>query len=377
MSGESRNLSANAPDMSILMYFTREGSNTQGIILPSREESGVFHSEYVSIVTEVQSMPQVKRKRKTYREGEKIKIAKYADSHGTVNAIKHFRQDFPNLTESTLRPWVAKYRLEARKTSSSDCSQISEKRGRPLLLPDELDRKLRVFIVSTRTAGGTINKHVIYGILMGLIKSDLGGYGQYLNFVITNVEGEIPDELILNVDQTPSRFVPTDNVTIAEKSSKHVSRKGSSDKRGITVTLAETLSGQILPFQLIYTGKTSRSLPHVEFPAGFCLSYNEKHWSNEAETMALVNKIIYPYVAKVKEELGLPETQKALLVWDAFKAQSTEKVSSELERLNINVVALPKNMTHLLQPLDLTTNASVKKMEKRGFSDYFTSTKYR
>ena len=161
---------------------------------------------------------------------------------------------------------------------------------------------------------------------------------------------------------------------MAEKSSKHVSRKGSNDKRGITVTLAETLSGQILPFQLIYTGKTSRSLPHVKFPAEFCFSYNEKHWSNEAETMALVNKIIYPYVTKVKEELGLPETQKALLVWDAFKAQSTDKVLSELERLNINVVAVPKNMTHLLQRLDLTTNASVKKMEKRGFSDYFTST---
>ena len=96
---------------------------------------------------------------------------------------------------------------------------------------------------------------------------------------------------------------------------------------------------------------------------------------NEAETMALVNKIIYPYVTKVKEELDLPETQKALLVWDAFKAQSTDKVLSELERLNINVVAVPlKNMTHLLQLLDLTTNASVKKMEKRGFSDYFTST---
>jgi hypothetical protein len=31
-------------------------------------------------------------------------------------------------------------------------------------------------------------------------------------------------------------------------------------------------------------------------------------------------------------------------------------------------------MTHLLQPLDLTTNASVMKMEKRGFSDHFTST---
>ena len=29
---------------------------------------------------------------------------------------------------------------------------------------------------------------------------------------------------------------------------------------------------------------------------------------------------------------------------------------------------------HLLQSLDLTSNTSVKKMEKRGFSDYFTST---
>ena len=47
-------------------------------------------------------------------------------------------------------------------------------------------RKLRAFIVSTRTEGGTINKHVIYGILMGLIRSDLGRYGQYLNFVVTN-----------------------------------------------------------------------------------------------------------------------------------------------------------------------------------------------
>jgi len=40
------------------------------------------------------------------------------------------------------------------------------------------------------------------------------------------VEDEIPSELIRNVDQTPSKFVLTDNVPVAEKSSKHVSRKG-------------------------------------------------------------------------------------------------------------------------------------------------------
>ena len=244
---------------------------------------------------------------------------------------------------------------------------------------------------------------------MGLIKSDLARFGRYLDFVITNgwlqslykrmnlsrrmvttsrpvitqstwlevkakFSHKVPDELIINVDQTPSKYVPTENVTMAEKNSKDIPRKGGNDKRAITVTLAETLSGTILPFQLIYQGKTRRSLPAVKFPAGFSLSYNTKHWSNEAETIRLLNDIIAPYCTKVKKELGLPENQRTLLLWDAFKAQSTEKVIRELERLAFKQVMVPKNMTHLLQPLDLTTNASVKKMEKRAFSDYFTST---
>ena len=54
------------------------------------------------------------------------------------------------------------------------------------MLPDELDFKLRSFIINLRTAGGTINRHVLYGVLMGLIKSDLAKYGQYLEFRITN-----------------------------------------------------------------------------------------------------------------------------------------------------------------------------------------------
>ena len=73
----------------------------------------------------------------------------------------------------------------------------------------------------------------------------------------------IPDELIINVDQTPSKFAATDNVTMAAKGEKHISRAGATDKRAITVTLSESLDGHTLPFQLIYTGKTQRSLPNV------------------------------------------------------------------------------------------------------------------
>ena len=61
------------------------------------------------------------------------------------------------------------------------------------------------------------------------------------------------------------------------------------------------------------------------------------------------------------------------MIWDVFKAQSTEKVELELEHLNIKDVEVPKNLTHLLQPLELTTNEVVKKMEQRDFSNYFTN----
>ena len=54
---------------------------------------------------------------------------------------------------------------------------------------------------------------------------------QYLyDIVDLLVTSNILSELIIEFDQTPSKYVPTENVTIAEKNSKNVARKGDSDK---------------------------------------------------------------------------------------------------------------------------------------------------
>ena len=83
--------------------------------------------------------------------------------------------------------------------------------------------------------------------------------------------------------------------------------------KAITVTLCESFDSVILPFQLIYIGKTERSLPNVDFPQGFCFAFIEKHWSNETETIRLINDILRlstlkpyhlkPYHAKVMTDL--------------------------------------------------------------------------
>ena len=156
--------------------------------------------------------------------------------------------------------------------------------------------------------------------------------------------------------------------------SKSVLIKGLTDKRNITLTFTITLSGDILPFQILYAGKTKACHPRdITFPPGFCVSQNPSHWSNEEETLKLIQQVINPYVIKKRAELKLPVNQKALVIWDVFKGQMTPTIKSELESLNMELVDVPANMTHFFQPLDLTVNGLVKKFMRKQFITYYSS----
>ena len=87
----------------------------------------------------------------------------------------------------------------------------------------------------------------------------------------------------------------------------------------------------------------------------------------------MINDVLHPYIQRIKTKLSLDESSRTVLIWDAFKAQSSKLVEERLKELNVISVMVPKNMTHLLQPLDHSTNGVVKNMEKRAFREYFTS----
>ena len=84
--------------------------------------------------------------------------------------------------------------------------------------------------------------------------------------------------------------------------------------------------------------------------------------------MRLINDVLFLYIKRVKEEKDLPQDQKNLLTWNAFKTQSTTKVEDILASYGTETVMVPKKMSYLLQPLDLITNDSLKKFEKKAFS---------
>jgi hypothetical protein len=84
-------------------------------------------------------------------------------------------------------------------------------------------------------------------------------------FILSKVlsDARIPDELIVGFDETNTQFVPTIGRTRAKKGTKRVRMVGvGKNKAQITVGIGVVATGEVLkPVQLIFGGKTERSLP--------------------------------------------------------------------------------------------------------------------
>ena len=113
--------------------------------------------------------------------------------------------------------------------------------------------------------------------------------------------------MIINADEIPSKFVAADNITIAVKSEKQISRSGTSARRPLTLTRCERRDGKMFLFQLIKKRQAARSLPNVDFPNIFCSSHNEKH---KTEAIRLINDVLVPYLQTVKKETALSHNRK-------------------------------------------------------------------
>ena len=340
----------------------------------------------------------------------------------TLNASRHFQAEFPDLKESTIRNFKKAYKehlaYQRKQLHPKPVIEIlTRPRGRPPLLL-EVDAKLLSLLKAIRSKGGVINIHVVRAAAKALIDTadermsrqlsniDLprswvqsvyrrmgmkrrmattsrppvpqGLYDECRNQYLRDI-GEIikkysvPPELVLNSDQTPSSYVSVGKSTMASQGAKSVAIKGVTDKRNITLNFMVSLSGEFLPVQIIYGGKTKASQPRgITFPAGFCVTQNPKHWSNEEETIKLIDSIIIPYLANKRAQLNLPEDQKALMVWDVFKGQMTARVKDRLTSHNCELVPVPANMTHFFQPLDLTVNGSAKRFVRNLFTEYYS-----
>ena len=370
-------------------------------------------------VTEAVESCSNTKKRKPYQRWtneERFKIGKYAAENGPAAAARKFTNKKNPLNESSVRRFSMLYKDEIKQAAKEKRDANRElnvlPRGRPLLL-GSLDQMVQRFLLATRSKGGLISSTVAIATAkalmarypeynLGHIDLDSSSWTKslfkrmgfvkrmsttgkveipegaireaeldYLHDIVSLAEkNDIPSCLIMNLDQTPLKYIPSARQTLAKQGAKSVSVAGSTDKRCITGTFIITLEGAFLPMQLIYGGKTKQSLPRFNFPDSFSLSANPKHFSNTVESIKVIEEVVIPYIEKQRQELENPN-QAALLIMDVFRGQMTEEVTSLLHDNNVLLVRVPSNMTHLFQPLDLTVNGHCKAYMKSKFAEWY------
>ena len=89
--------------------------------------------------------------------------------------------------------------------------------------------------------------------------------------------------------------------------------------------------------------------------------------------VAYIYNILLPYVTSTRKKLQLSDTFPALVLFDHFKAQLTERVLDLLDFHNILVIDVPANCTDHLQPLDVSINKSIKHHLKECFQEWYAN----
>ena len=143
-----------------------------------------------------------------------------------------------------------------------------------------------------------------------------------LHLVSTISHFNVPKPLIVNSDQTGVVYSAGALETYAPTRSKQVDVIGKDEKRAFTLMVGISMSGEVLPFQAIYTGMTDRSLPTKSAPKYtkakkelkflFESSGNETYWATMKTMQSYVTNILAPYFESYCQQLHL---SNQLCIW--------------------------------------------------------------
>jgi hypothetical protein len=133
-----------------------------------------------------------------------------------------------------------------------------------------------------------------------------------------------------------------------------------------------TLSGEFLPPQVIYQGITEARHAQYDFPLAWDINHSPNHWANQHTQSDYTKKIMLPHIAKTKQKLSSPSSQKTLCIFDVFRAQIGKEFLQELKDNHICIVFVSPPCTDNLQPMDLSVQKAVKDKMKQRFQIWYS-----
>jgi hypothetical protein len=189
---------------------------------------------------------------------------------------------------------------------------------------------------------------------------------------------KVHPSLVINMDQTGVHLAPVDSRTYECLGAKEVRLIGAEDKRQITVCIASSLDGDMLPPQLIFQGKTAQCHPPQTAAAKDAfvhLTHSENHWSNQETMQQYIREVVVPYAERMQLKHTLQNKSHIVLVLDVWAVHKSEEFRRFL-RTNfpyIHLVYVPANCTSQLQVADVMLQRPFKHGIRQHFNIWAAS----
>lgn len=182
----------------------------------------------------------------------------------------------------------------------------------------------------------------------------------------------VPPELVINGDETAVLLVNRAKVTRNTAGAKRVRILGmGEDKAQITATIFATEAGSILPYQMIFQGKTDRVHPPKGTKPDDCVwTHTSSHWQTVASYIELLENVIVPYKTNMIAALGLPPNQGTILKHDLHFTHKDAAVLEFMRQNNIYPLYVPAGCTDILQECDVVINKPFKNALRKGYRDH-------
>ena len=174
---------------------------------------------------------------------------------------------------------------------------------------------------------------------------------------------KISPSRIINLDQVPRYFETESSSTITQRGSSEVFiKKASTSHRRFTFTPAITASGKVLALHLLFSGL--KKVPLVE--EGTIADVNKTGMWNAEILDRLIRDVLLKKVSRTVFK------EPVLIILDSYgtHVKYINENQSAFEKDNVFFKLIPKNLTGLLQPLDVAVNRSFQQFYNDKFVEH-------
>lgn len=172
----------------------------------------------------------------------------------------------------------------------------------------------------------------------------------------------VPPGNILNFDETNLSDDPGSHKCIFRRGMKYPERVMNTSKASISVMFAITGAGDVLPPYTVYKAERLYDLWTVGGPKKARYNRSKSGWFDSCTFTDWFLTIIIPWATKL--------TGTKVIIGDNLSSHLNINVIVECQRNDIKFVFLPKNATHITQPLDVGYYAPLKKSWRKILLDY-------